>query len=119
MSRLKQEPPEPQERAVIFGCSPEPLAMTWLVLLTTRSSVSALHSGHFISTFSSDFRRIFSQTFPHFVQRNSKIGISCSLDSGLFAKTIATGADEVKPRVHDLCENRPIQSTVSRVFAAA
>jgi hypothetical protein len=78
MSKVMQEPPEPHDRVVIFGFSPAPRAMTWLVLLTTLSRELDLQSGQFISTDSSDFRKIFSKTLPHALHRNSKIGISFS-----------------------------------------
>jgi hypothetical protein len=48
MSSVMQEPPEPQDRVVIFGFSPAPRAMTWLVLLTTLSKEPDSQSGHFI-----------------------------------------------------------------------
>jgi phosphoribosylformylglycinamidine synthase len=67
--------PEPQDLVVSCGFSPAPFAITWLVLLRTRSKDSHLHSGHCISTDSSDFTTIFSKKLPHSRHRNSKMGI--------------------------------------------
>jgi hypothetical protein len=75
MSSVIQELPEPQDRVVSFGFSPDPRAMIWLVLLTTLSKDSDLHSGHCMSTVSSEFIKIFSKTWPQSTHRNSNIGI--------------------------------------------
>jgi len=83
ISRVMQELPEAQDLAVTLGFSPAPRAMTWVVLLTTRSRDRPLQSGHSISTRSSELKKIFSKTFPQVPHLNSNIGILALLSSML------------------------------------